>query len=245
MKLDIIYKKTTALAPYAGNPLSHPAEQIEELAKGIRQFGFTNPILIDGKGEIIAGHGRLMAALKLGLKEVPCIELGHLSEAQKRAYRIADNKVSRKSFFDMEAVAKEIQAIAELDVDFDLALTGFDSGELEDLLKETTAMLDSIADGDEEDNEHGEPSPKEATRQTFEEEEEGQEEEEAATFPAPTSRSEPKASGEKHSLFEIIMLHENKVQLVETLHRIKSERAYETMEEALMEMVRNWNNDRC
>jgi len=89
-----------ALIPYARNSRTHSAEQVAQVAASIREFGFTNPVLIDGEGGIIAGHGRVMAARQLGLAEVPCIRLAHLSEAQRRAYVIADNKLALNAGWD-------------------------------------------------------------------------------------------------------------------------------------------------
>jgi DNA modification methylase len=128
--------KTEDLIPYARNSRTHSAEQTAQIAGSIREFGFTNPVLIDGSNGIIAGHGRVMAAQKLGLESVPCIRLDHLTETQKRAYIIADNKLALNSGWDEEMLALEL---AELrGEDFDLSLIGFDEAELGDLLCETT-----------------------------------------------------------------------------------------------------------
>lgn len=241
-KLIVSYRKTSDLNPYANNAMAHPESQVQALMAGIKQFGFTNPILVDAKNEIIAGHGRLIAALRLGLKEVPCIELGYLSEAQKRAYRIADNKVSRKSVWDMDLLTKELQDLADMDLDFDLALTGFEQGELDSMLKDLGRDLgfeqddqdDESPDEFDDDSEETEGEAETATDEAAKEEE--------PKFPAPTPRSEPKASGEKHSLFELVMLHENKVQLLDTLNEIKTSAGFEKLEEALMELVRIYND---
>ena len=119
------------LIPYVNNSRTHSEEQVAQVAASIREFGFTNPILIDESDSIIAGHGRLMAAQKLGLDEVPCIRLAHLSDAQKKAYVIADNKLALNAGWDDDLLALELGSLKELD--FDLALTGFDAGELEAL----------------------------------------------------------------------------------------------------------------
>ncbi len=119
------------LIPYVNNSRTHSEEQVAQVAASIREFGFTNPILIDESDSIIAGHGRLMAAQKLGLDEVPCIRLAHLSDAQKKAYVIADNKLALNAGWDDDLLALELESLKELD--FDLALTGFDAGELEAL----------------------------------------------------------------------------------------------------------------
>ena len=120
------------LVPYARNARTHSAEQVAQIAASIREFGWTNPILVDGARGIIAGHGRLLAARKLGLLEVPVIELAHLTETQRRAYVIADNKLPLAAGWDNEVLKIEL---GDLRADgFDLALTGFDLGELDTLL---------------------------------------------------------------------------------------------------------------
>ena len=120
------------LIPYARNSRTHSDEQVAQIAASIREFGFTNPVLIDANGGIIAGHGRVMAARKLGLADVPCIRLAHLSEAQKRAYIIADNKLALNSGWDAETLALELADLR--DASFDLDLIGFSGKELDDLL---------------------------------------------------------------------------------------------------------------
>ena len=120
------------LIPYARNSRTHSDAQVAQVAASIREFGFTNPVLIDGADGIIAGHGRVMAARKLGLDKVPCIRLAHLSETQKRAYIIADNKLALNSGWDEEMLALELAELRE--VDFDLDLTGFDGDAIEAFL---------------------------------------------------------------------------------------------------------------
>jgi ParB-like chromosome segregation protein Spo0J len=117
------------LIPYARNSRTHSDQQVAQVAASIREFGFTNPVLIDAEDGIIAGHGRVMAARKLGLTEVPCIRLGHLTETQKRAYIIADNKLALNSGWDEEMLGLELADLRE--ADFDLDLVGFDAGEIE------------------------------------------------------------------------------------------------------------------
>jgi DNA modification methylase len=127
---------TADLIPYARNTRTHSPEQVAQIAGSIREFGFTNPVLIDAENGIIAGHGRVMAASKLGLDKVPCIRLAHLTETQKRAYIIADNKLALNAGWDEEMLALELGELGELD--FDLSLIGFDESELGDLMAETT-----------------------------------------------------------------------------------------------------------
>jgi len=121
-------KKVTELIPYVNNARTHNEEQVLQIAASIKEFGFTNPVLIDGENGIIAGHGRLMAAKKLGLEEVPTIELSHLSEAQRKAYILADNKLALNSGWDNDLLAIEFAELKLLD--FDLDLTGFSSEEI-------------------------------------------------------------------------------------------------------------------
>jgi ParB-like chromosome segregation protein Spo0J len=125
---------TADLIPYARNSRTHSDAQIAKIASSIREFGFINPVVTDGKNGIVAGHGRVMAANKLGLKEIPCVEASHLTEAQKRAYVIADNRMALDAAWDNDLLKIELQ---DLDAKgFDLALTGFDIGELTALFDE-------------------------------------------------------------------------------------------------------------
>jgi ParB-like chromosome segregation protein Spo0J len=126
MQIDMV--KTDDLIPYVNNSRTHSDEQVTQIASSIKEFGFTNPILTDGEGGIIAGHGRLMAAKKLGLTEVPTIALEGLTEAQKKAYVIADNRLALNASWDMDVLIQEVEILSELD--FDLSLLGFDDIEL-------------------------------------------------------------------------------------------------------------------
>ena len=128
MTIQITYKPIQDLIPYARNSRTHSDAQVAQIAASIREFGWTNPILLDGENGIIAGHGRVMAAQKLGETEVPTIELGHMTDAQKRAYIIADNKLALNAGWDDEMLALELSDLS--DVGFDLNLVGFDSVEL-------------------------------------------------------------------------------------------------------------------
>lgn len=128
-RLDIEMRPPGALRPYAGNARRHSRKQVQQIAASIRRFGFTNPILVSDGGEIIAGHGRVEAAKLLGLRTVPTLRLSHLSEAERRAYGIADNKIALNSGWDQETLALEFEALAELE--FDVSLTGFTSAEVD------------------------------------------------------------------------------------------------------------------
>lgn len=131
--MNIIYKKTKDLIPYVNNSRTHSEEQVKQICASINEFGFTNPVLIDEKDMIIAGHGRVLASERLKLDEVPCIVLEGLTEAQKKAYVIADNKMALNAGWDEELLKLELENLKELD--FDLSLTGFDDDELDDILK--------------------------------------------------------------------------------------------------------------
>ena len=136
-KKDVIERISVSdLIPYAKNSRTHTAEQVAQIAGSIKEFGFTNPVLIDDDNGIIAGHGRVLAAQKLGSSDVPCIRLSHLSETQKRAYVIADNKLAMNAGWDDELLSLEIKDLKDLD--FDISLTGFDEMEVSNLLKEVT-----------------------------------------------------------------------------------------------------------
>ncbi len=135
----LILINTDSLIPYAGNSRTHSDEQVRQIAASIKEFGFNNPVLIDEANGIIAGHGRVLAAAKLELKEVPTICLKHLSDAQRRAYVIADNKLAMNAGWDEEALAAEIARLSE--EDFDIDLLGFNTDELDELLDEPTEGL--------------------------------------------------------------------------------------------------------
>jgi len=124
------------LRPYERNPRTHSPEQITKIAASLLEFGWTNPILVDGDAGIIAGHGRLLAARELRMTTVPVIELTHLTEAQKRAYVIADNRLALDAGWDEDLLAEELRALEGLD--FNLELTGFGLDELHDLLDDET-----------------------------------------------------------------------------------------------------------
>jgi len=130
--LNVEYRPLDSLFPYSRNPRTHSEEQISQIAASIREFGFTNPILIDGNQRVIAGHGRLAAAKELGMEKVPCIDLSHLTEEQMRAYIIADNKITLNGGWNEDLLRVELTALKELGSD--LELTGFDAMELADIM---------------------------------------------------------------------------------------------------------------
>ena len=139
LKLEVTYRPIESLIPYARNSRTHSDAQVAQIAASIREFGWTNPVLIDAEGGIIAGHGRIMAGRKLGIKEAPCIVLENLTDAKRRAYVIADNKLALNAGWDVELLKIELGDLKALD--FDLSLTGFDPGELGNLLADKTEGL--------------------------------------------------------------------------------------------------------
>ena len=132
--LAVTYCPVGTLRPDPRNARTHPKQQINQIVASIRQFGFVNPILADPEGRIIAGHGRLVAAKAMGLAEVPTIYIPGLSEAQKRALRIADNKIALGAGWDLDVLKMELAELGSLDLDFDLSVTGFSTGELDVIL---------------------------------------------------------------------------------------------------------------
>ena len=150
MRENPLYKRVTteSLIPYARNSRTHSEAQVTKIAASIKEFGFLNPVIIDGQSGIIAGHGRVLAAKKLGLLELPAIEASHLTDAQRRAYIIADNRLALDAGWDDEMLRVEFEDLAE--AGFNLELTGFSLYEIE-----------SIAIGDQARNIEPESSAKE------------------------------------------------------------------------------------
>jgi site-specific DNA-methyltransferase (adenine-specific) len=142
--MQIQQKPIKDLIPYVNNSRTHSDEQVAQIAASIKEFGWTNPILVDGANGIIAGHGRLFAARKLGMDNVPVIELAYLSETQKKALIIADNKLALNAGWDTTALSLELEALQ--DTDFDLSLLGFSDKELNELLE--PEVIEGLTDED-------------------------------------------------------------------------------------------------
>lgn len=124
MKNKLEYLLIDSLSAYETNSRTHSKEQIAQIAASINEFGFTNPVLIDADNTIIAGHGRVQAAKQMNMDTVPCLRLSHLTDAQKKAYVIADNKLALNAGWDDDLLRQEIEALKDLD--FDISLLGFD-----------------------------------------------------------------------------------------------------------------------
>ncbi|MFL6725837.1 MAG: site-specific DNA-methyltransferase [Sphingomicrobium sp.] len=147
--ISIEYRDVRDLKPYDKNARTHSKKQIRQIADSIERFGFTNPILITGKSGVMAGHGRLEAAKLLGILHVPTVKLSHLSEAERRAYVLADNKLALNAGWDREILAIELQAL--VDLDFDVELTGFSLAEVDFILDD--ASESSVHGSDEPEDE--------------------------------------------------------------------------------------------
>jgi ParB-like chromosome segregation protein Spo0J len=142
--LDVDNRLVDELIPYRGNARIHSDDQVGEIAASISAFGWTNPILVDGENGIIAGHGRWLAAKKLGMSQVPVIALAGMTEAEKRAYIVADNKLALNASWDAATLAIELGALADLG--FDLSLTGLDDVELATILDDRLAEMGDMGD---------------------------------------------------------------------------------------------------
>ena len=145
--LHIQRRPVNALIPYIRNARTHSPEQIAQIAASIREFGWTNPILVDGHNGVIAGHGRLLAARQLGFDEVPVIELAHLNDTQRRAYVLADNRLAENAGWDAELLRLELGELQLTDID--LGLLGFGDAELQDLLASGEEDRGGLTDDDE------------------------------------------------------------------------------------------------
>ena len=134
MELKIIYKKTAELLPYARNARTHSDSQVAQLAASIKEFGFNNPVAIDADGMILCGHGRVMAAQRLGMDQVPTVCLAHLTDIQKKAYILADNKLALNAGWDNDMLKVELEDLKFSD--FDLDLVGFSTEELDEIMNQ-------------------------------------------------------------------------------------------------------------
>jgi DNA modification methylase len=142
--LEVVYRSPATLQPDPRNARTHSKQQIQQIATSIQSFGFTNPILIDEAGVIIAGHGRFRAAKSIDMASVPTITLAGLNEGQRRALRLADNKIALGAGWDMEILKLELAELGTLDLDFDLSTTGFTTGEIDVILKGSPDPEDEV-----------------------------------------------------------------------------------------------------
>lgn len=145
--LEVTYLSTTSLRPPPQNPRVHSDKQVQQIAQSIETFGFNVPILVDDRRNVVAGHGRLLAARKLGWKTVPVIKLNHLSESQYTAFLIADNHLTENSSWDERLLGKQLKVLSELELDFDLEVIGFETAEIDVLID----GLETISEPDPDD----------------------------------------------------------------------------------------------
>jgi ParB-like chromosome segregation protein Spo0J len=135
-RLSVVYQDIDVLKPRTTNPRTHSKKQIAQIANAIRRYGFTNPVLVDDANGIIAGHGRVQAAKVVGLDQVPTVRLSDLTEAEIRAYVIADNRLAENAGWDRGLLGLELQYLTELEIDFDVTVTGFELPEIDLLIGE-------------------------------------------------------------------------------------------------------------
>lgn len=215
--MPIEKRKITDLIPYENNPRSHPEKQVSQLARLMDKYGFhdSHAIAIDEQGTIIWGHGRLLAAKEIGLEEVPVEVLPNLSEEDKRALRIGDNSIADQSDWDIELLKGEI---LDLDAqDFPLEMLSLDEGLLEELGKAIAydeRLLEGLGKAIGADEE---------------------------IYEAKNKKYTPKTTDNDYSSFELIMLYENKRELIIMLNRVKNEYNYEKQEEALMHIIKEFS----
>lgn len=145
LRLQVIYRDPKTLKPRATNPRTHSKKQIERIKKSIEQFGFVRPVLVDGDDGIIAGHGSTLAAIELGIADIPTVRVDHLTPAQVRAYVIADNKLAENAGWDRQILALELKELS-LNLDFDVTLTGFELPEVDLLFGELDGTASDAAD---------------------------------------------------------------------------------------------------
>ena len=141
--LKVVVRSLSELKPNPRNARTHSRRQIRQIADSIAAFGFNNPVLIDGDGGVIAGHGRVEAAKLLGMAEVPTVCLAHMSEAEKRAYVLADNRLAEKAGWDKEILAVEFETLFELASELDLTVTGFELAEIDLILGDKAAASEA------------------------------------------------------------------------------------------------------
>jgi DNA modification methylase len=142
--LEVTYLPTKSLKPHPQNPRVHKDKQVGQIAQSIKAFGFNVPILVDDRQNVVAGHGRLLAAQKLGWDTVPVIKLNHLTESQYSAFLIADNRLTENSSWDERLLGEQLKVLSELELDFDLEVTGFEIAEID-------VLIDGLEAGNEPD----------------------------------------------------------------------------------------------
>lgn len=231
------------LKPYDRNPRKHSDAQVAKIAAAIIEFGFTNPILVDDKDGIIAGHGRLMAAKKLKLAEVPVIRITHLSDDQRRALVIADNKLALEAGWDLEVLKGELDDLST--AGFDLALTGFDDEDMRRIADDLDElMLRGVATGASAPSV---PSPAPAHTPAHEDaEDEGDEEDgsdaEEYGDEQPTGAAGSDAGSSEYVPFSLIMRPEHRAAVYDAIRDAKQKHNLENSGDALFAIIEEWRN---
>lgn len=150
LSLAVIYSDINQLKPNPKNPRTHSKEQLQKLERSMKRFGFVSPILVDRSGQIVAGHGRVEAAKALGMKQVPTICLDYLTDAELSLLMIADNRLTELGDWDEQLLAEQLKILSELDLDFDLEVTGFEMAEIDIILeRHSSASTDGVDTADE------------------------------------------------------------------------------------------------
>lgn len=225
-QLKIQYWKIDKLKPYANNAKVHTGQQVQELVNSITRFGFVNPILVDSDGEIIAGHGRYEAAKEMQIEQAPIIVLAGLTAEEKKALRLADNKIQQNTGWDTQVLAAELASLR--DVEFELQGIGFSDLELDRLLNQVEDTLPIFSF-----SENTKTSEKEKTLSNHFDSDDVDEIDDDENCKSDVAFS----NQDKYSVFEIAMLEENKIKLLGVLNAVKSENLFEKLEDALMRII--------
>lgn len=238
MQLQIVYENVDELVAYAQNVKNHDEQNISIIADSIKRFGFLDPIALDSNNVIVWGHGRVLAAKSLGMATVPTITLpSTITPTEIRALRIAHNKLAEKSGWDTDALRIELEDLQSLD--FDLAATGFNSRELDSLLSD---IEKDLATFNEDEVRSG--SPKSLDIDDYEQQPDEDENGDGADIPisTPTSSGSPKKDELQYSQFAVVMSEENKNRLMQLLNKLRSDKMLDKIEDALMELVRAYED---
>jgi len=221
-QIEIKYWNISNLKPYAKNAKVHTGQQIQEIVNSITRFGFVNPILVDPDGDIIAGHGRYEAAKEIALEQVPVIVIAGLTADEKKALRLADNKIQQNAGWDTQVLASELALLKS--AEFDMQGLGFSDSEMrrllseiEDVLPDTPiSYLDSLPSTQTDQN-----------NEYFDQEKESS-----------SVQNQQSVSHDDYCIFELVMTQENKIRLLDALNKVKSDNLYDKLEDALMHIIR-------
>lgn len=240
MKLEIKYRAVSALIPYANNARKHDEKNVAEIAAAISRFGFLDPVAVDKDGVLVWGHGRVLAAQRLNITKIPVIELpADLSTDQLKALRLQHNQLATKSGWDVDKLAAELDS---LDVSgFDIGSIGFSDKELNDLLGSLDALeVPTFAPANPPVAATPQPAapPPNLTAYSPPEADELETDDSPQAYDPPPQARQPNASDDEYSQFALTMLHDNKRELLDVLHNVRTAHELEKLEDALMLVVR-------